>query len=148
MIALKVAALRDSVMQAALRGSARRCQDDGDCGRMSLTIVMAKQTGLGMPDLKAMFPQATDRTDTAILGDAKELTGRPADYIRCIKVRLDRGELEVTNGDLREDLGGMDKNNFNRMVKRIDLRAALANLGLIGTMLSGRRGGGVRIMPA
>ena len=53
--AMERGALRDSTLQAVLRGAARMGVD-GDCGRQEVVIPQAPQTGLTDADLAGMFP--------------------------------------------------------------------------------------------
>jgi hypothetical protein len=142
---MRTGMLRDTTLQAILRGHARMGVD-GDCGEMEVVIPQVKQTGLTDADYRGMFPGAALREDQTLL-PARPLKGRLKDLDAIVVMRLGAGEREMSNASLYEELG-MVKGNFGKLVTRPEWQARVAQLGLSPQPLPGRRMGLRVIKPA
>ena len=127
--------LRDSVLQAVLRGAARKGVD-GDCGVCEVVIPQTTQTGLSQGDYEAMFPGVTLTADTVLL-PRKVLKGKVGELERAVIKLLNEGHREIANKTLR-DILGLPKAAFNRLLKHPDWRAAMVHLEVVPQMLAGR----------
>lgn len=136
--ALRDARLRDSVLQAVLRGAARKGRD-GDCGEMETVIVQTTQTGLSVADYAGMFPGCRITTDQTLMG-RKDLTGRLAELAAAVRASLERGDTEIAYSELRDCLA-MDAAQFRRLTNDPRWSAHLDEIDVIPARLSGRRQG-------
>jgi hypothetical protein len=127
--------LRDSTLQAILRGNAR-LGVDGDCGEMEVVIPQTKQTGLSADDYAGMFPGAVMKVDHTLMPQ-KPLRGRMKDLADLVAGRLAAGEREITNPSLYESLG-IARQDFAKLVKRPEWQQWVAAVGLLPCTLAGR----------
>lgn len=131
---MRTGMLRDTTMQALLRGHARMGMD-GDCGEMEAVIAQTKQTGLTEADYRGMFPGATIREDHTLL-PAKPLRGRLKALSEIVAARLAAGEREMTNPSLYDALG-MSRQNFAKIVKGPEWQDWVTAMGLHPQPLKG-----------
>eukprot|EP01037_Dinobryon_pediforme_P005769 gene5768-5832_t len=126
--------LRDSVLQAVLRGAARK-GNDGDCGDCEVVIPQTTQTGLSLDDYRVMFPGVSLVADTELL-PRKVLKGKLGTLFKAVAEVLEQGHREIANQALRATLG-MSKAAFNRLLKHPDWKAAMVHLEVVPQMLGG-----------
>ena len=136
--AMRRGMLRDSTLQALLRGHARKGQD-GDCGEMEAVIPQVRQTGLSDDDYRGMFPGVDLRTDRSLM-PAKPLTGRLRRMAEHVSARLAEGATEISNPSIYEALG-IDRTDFAKLVRKPEWQAFVAALGWQPQALKGRVGG-------
>lgn len=135
---LRRARLKDTVLQAVLRGAARK-GFAGDCGTMEVVIPQSKQTGLSVADYREVFPEVSIVHDRQLL-PRKVLKGKLAALAEAVRLRVLRGEIEITNKDLSGALK-MDERSFRRLVKHADWKDAMDDLGVVPQILAGGRVG-------
>jgi hypothetical protein len=128
--AMRRAMLRDSTLQAILRGNARKAVQ-GDCGPMTVVIPQVLSSGLSEAEYRGMFPDV-DLTLERGLTPAKPLKGRVLELTQAILLRIDRGEATIPESSLRHDLQ-MDgsKKDFRAIIKRGDFQHWAEATGLI-----------------
>lgn len=96
--AMRLGMLRDSTLQAILRGNAR-LSVEGDCGPMEALIFQTRQTGLSDADYRGMFPGVVLVEDRAML-PMKPLKGNLRRLAEIVQRRLEAGETETTDASL------------------------------------------------
>ncbi len=136
--ALRGARLRDSVLQAVLRGAARKGKD-GDCGTMEAVIVQSTHLGLGRQDYLGMFPGAAIATDTVLMPQ-KALVGNLKRLAEEVSERLAGGATEVAYADVRGVME-MDTAQFRRLIQQDRWKVEMNVIGVISARLSGCRNG-------
>jgi hypothetical protein len=127
-------ALRDSTLQAVLRGAAR-LGIDGDCGRQEVVLPQAPQTGLTDADLQGMFPGCRIVRDLSRM-PPKPLKGNLKRLADTVQRRLEAGDREMTDTSL---YGEMDvtKNNYGKLKAKPEWVAWLGVMGLHQAKLGG-----------
>ena len=135
---MRAGQLRDSTLQAVLRGKAR-LGIDGDCGPMEVVILQSHQTGLREQDLRGMFP-GVNLIDGSYLLPSKPLTGKALELSKIVARRLAAGETEMTNVSLYSELE-MKKQGFGKLVARPVWQAWIAARGLNSQPLHGNNMG-------
>jgi hypothetical protein len=133
--AMRVGMLRDSTLQALLRGNARMGVG-GDCGTMEAVIPQIRQTGLSDEDYRGMFPGAALIQDHVLMPQ-KPLKGRLKKLSEIVARRLAEGEREMTNPSLYAELG-MAQTNFAKLVKKPEWKTWVAAMGFNPGPLRGR----------
>lgn len=118
--------LRDSTLQAVLRGAARQGRN-GDCGRQEVVIPQAPQTGLSDADYQAMFPGCHIIRDLSLM-DPRPLKGNLAKLAAAVQARQEAGEREITDGSLCGDLG-MDRANYRKLSRKPEWSSWLSSAG-------------------
>lgn len=126
--------LRDSTLQAILRGAARKGVH-GDCGTCEVVIPQTKQTGLSLEDYEGMFPGSVIQTDTSLM-PRKALRGRVAELEGIILGLQNAGHREFPNSALRETMK-LDEGSFRRLVRHSDWKMAMGWHGLVPQRLTG-----------
>ena len=101
--------LRDSTLQAVLRGAARM-GIKGDCGVMEAVIPQAATTGLTEEDYRGMFPECNIVVDRVLAG-LKTLKGNLGKLAAIVTRRQAAGEKLLSDQSLYGELG-MTKNNW------------------------------------
>ena len=132
---MRLGMLRDSTLQAILRGHARKAID-GDCGTMEVVIPQSRQTGLSEADYRGMFPGVVLKDDRLLM-PAKPLKGKLKALSEVVTRRLNEGERELPNPTLAGELK-MERQNFAALVKRPEWQAWVAAMGLQPAPLKGR----------
>lgn len=132
---MRIGMLRDTTMQALLRGHARMGVD-GDCGEMEAVIPQVRQTGLTDADWRGMFPEAKIVGDRTLL-PMKPLKGRLKALGEIVARRLAPGEKEMSNTSLYEEMR-MAQPNFAVLAKKPEWQAHIARLGLNPQKLPGK----------
>ena len=131
---MRIGMLRDSTLQAILRGNARMGVG-GDCGAMEAVIPQTRQTGLSDDDYRGMFPGAVIVTDKTLM-PAKPLRGRLQKMAELVTARLGAGDHEISNPSIYEPLG-IDRRDFAKLVKKSEWQEWVAALGLAPRPLRG-----------
>ena len=132
--AVALGKLRDSTLQAVLRGAARKGVD-GDCGVCEVMVMQSPQTGLSRADYEAMFPEAPVMSDVSLF-PPKVLKGRLGELEGIVRGRLSHGEREMTNQSLRDAMG-MRQDDFRKLLKHAGWKAATVALHVVPQALSG-----------
>ena len=104
--------LRDSTLQAVLRGAARMGVN-GDCGVMEAVVLQASQTGLTGNDFRGMFPGCTIVHDHSLLG-SKPLRGNLKRLGAIVLHRQEGGETCLTDLSLYGELA-VTQNNYAKL---------------------------------
>lgn len=126
--------LRDSTLQAVLRGAARM-GIDGDCGRQEVVIPQAPQTGLSTADYMGMFPGCKVARDLTLL-PLKPLKGR---LLKCSAVVLRRheaGDHEITDPSIYGELE-MGRADYGKLKRKEEWVAWLSAVGWHQAKLGG-----------
>lgn len=136
--------LRDSTLQAILRGNARKGVN-GDCGEMVAVIPQTRQLGLSENDYRGMFPCAAIQHDAALLPakpakKAKPLRGNLLKLCKILNAHRAAGETEIATPDLVAQMG-MDRSNFRNLTKRPEWLAWLTANGWEACNMTGRTTG-------
>lgn len=126
--------LRDSTLQAVLRGAARTGVD-GDCGRQEVVLPQAAQTGLTDADLHGMFPGCRIVRDLTLM-PTKPLKGNLLKLSMAVIERLEAGDREMTDASLYGALG-IAKGNYANLKAKPEWVAWLASVGLHQAKLGG-----------
>jgi len=126
--------LRDSTLQAVLRGAARMGVD-GDCGTMEAVIPQAAQTGLSDADLSGMFPGCRIIRDLTLM-PTKPLKGNLLKLAAAVIRRLEAGDLEMTDASLYGALG-ITRHSYGKLKAKPEWAAWLASGGLHQAKLGG-----------
>ena len=140
--AMRNGMLMDSTLQAILRGHARM-GTNGNCGECEVVVVQTKRHGLTKAQWHEMFPGATLVEDRVLLPPVP-LSGQLKELAELVNRRLAAGDTEISNQALWETLG-MQRTYFQRLVKKPEWQAYIANLGLSPEPLGKGRGVGLRI---
>lgn len=127
-------ALRDSTLQAVLRGAARMGVD-GDCGVMEAVIPQAPQTGLTDADLRGMFPGCRIVRDVTWM-PPKPLKGNLKRLAETVQRRLEAGDREMADTSLYGEMG-VTKNNYGKLKAKPEWIAWLGVMGLHQAKLGG-----------
>lgn len=125
--AMRIGMLRDSTMQALLRGNARNGAN-GDCGEMEAVVVQAPQHGLGEDDWAGMFPGALYGIDYTLMPQIV-LKGRTKDLADHVLGCLDLGLPDIPLAPIRAGMG-MARQDFGKLLKRPDWKAWARAQGL------------------
>lgn len=104
--------LRDSTLQAVLRGAARMGVS-GDCGVMEAVILQAPQTGLTGDDYRGMFPGCNIVHDHSLL-PTKPLRGNLKKLAAIIQRRQEGGETYLADSSLYGELA-VTQNNYAKL---------------------------------
>ena len=131
--------LRDTTMQAILRGHARM-GSDGDCGVMQAVVIQSPQTGLSHSAYREMFPGVRIVDDRSLM-PAKPLKGR----LKALSViairRLNGGEDELRFPSLREELR-VTRSDFGKLVQQPAWQLWMKSQNL--AIVDARCGGNIR----
>ena len=127
-------ALRDSTLQAVLRGAARMGVD-GDCGRQEVVLPQAPQTGLTDADLRGMFPGCRIVRDVTLM-PPKPLKGNLKRLADAVQRRLEAGDWEMTDASLYGEVG-IAKSNHGKLKAKPEWAAWLGSMGLHQAKLGG-----------
>ncbi len=130
--------LRDSTLQAVLRGAARTGVD-GDCARQEVVIPARPQTGLTDAEYLAMFPGCVIVRDTTLL-PLKPLKGRLKRMAEAVAQRQETGEEEITDASLYGALN-IGKTAYAALKKKPEWTAWHMSQGWHKARLSGRQAG-------
>ncbi len=131
---MRLGMLRDSTLQAIMRGNARMGVGD-DCGVMEVVIPQTRQTGLADDDYRGMFPGAVIVRDTTLM-PAKPLRGRLKRMAEVVAEKIAAGETEITNPSIYETLA-IDRRDFAKLVKKPEWQDWIAAIGLAPQPLKG-----------
>ena len=134
--------LRDSTLQALLRGNARQDRD-GDCGPMVAVIPQAKHMGLTDEELCGMFPGVRIERDLSLLPPPK-LKANLRDMERAVTAQIVEGVQMIPYPALRVAAGVKDAANFGKLIRKPEWKAFIASMGLEARTLHGRTMGLVR----
>ena len=104
--------LRDSTLQAVLRGAARMGVN-GDCGVMEAVILQAPQTGLTGDDYRGMFPGCNIVHDHSLL-PSKPLRGNLKKLSAIVQRRQEAGETCLSDSSLYSELA-VTQNNYAKL---------------------------------
>lgn len=126
--------LRDSTMQALLRGAARMGVS-GDCGVMEAIIPQAATTGLTEADYRGMFPGVNFVSDRTLAG-LKPLKGNLLKLSVIVLRRLSEGETRLSDLSLYGELG-MAQRNWAVLKAKPDWAAWVVANGLLRGRLPG-----------
>ena len=126
--------LRDSTLQAVLRGAARMGVD-GDCGTQEVVIPQAPQTGLKDADYHGMFPGCTIIKDNTLMA-AKPLKGNLLRLSLEVAKRQQAGDIEVTDASLYGALA-MRRADYGRLKRNPAWSGWLASHGWFPARLPG-----------
>lgn len=118
--------LRDSTLQAVLRGAARTGLN-GDCGRQEVVIPQAPQTGLTKADYQGMFPGVRIIQDTSLL-PARPLKGNLKRLAAEVQRRQGEGAKEITDASLYAELG-ISQGNYGKLKRKPEWAAWLSASG-------------------
>lgn len=130
--------LRDSTLQAILRGAAR-IGVDGDCEPQEVVIPASPQTGLTDDDYFSMFPGCKVEHDLT-LRPLQPLTGNPKRLFEVIMTRQAKGETEVDGVSIYTHLG-MSSAIYSKTKDHQTLLAWLTGHGWLPQNLKGNRKG-------
>lgn len=125
-----------NIFQAACRGTVRKTVD-GDCPsgcHLYLIFSTDKKRGFSRAGLERIFPKAPIIDWQPI---QKELTGKAKEAFDLIQNALLSVD-KVTSSEVMSAMGMADKGNFANLVKRDDLRDALAKAGIDYVKATGR----------
>ena len=136
--AMRRGMLRDSTLQAILRGHARKSAG-GDCGVMTAVVPQVRQTGLSETDYMQMFPGVSIVADASLL-PAKPLRGKLKELSGRVLARMAAGENQMEYPELGRELG-MEAANFRDLVKKPEWHAWAASVGLAACRFKGRTTG-------
>ncbi len=135
---MRAGMLRDSTLQAILRGNARKAAD-GDCGQMEAAIFQSPMAGLSDDDYRNMFPGASIVRDPSLL-PAKPLRGRLKRLAALVVAQLDAGAVTLFYAALAPAMG-MDARELRRLTTKSQWLAWLKASGLVPCKLDGGRNG-------
>ena len=131
----QIGGLRDSLLQAVMRGHAR-VGLAGDCGAMEVVVVQSPRSGLSKADYEGMFPGATIKVDKLLFPELI-LTGRMKEAADMIRRRLDAGEAVIAFTALYGEME-TSRQSFGRLIKDPKMAQWLANEGLEKVKLNAR----------
>jgi len=131
---MRIGMLRDSTLQALLRGHARMGVD-GDCGEMEAVIPQVRQSGLSDADWVGMFPGAVLTVDHSLLPRIV-LKGKVRALSELVLSVLSVGLREIRLQSICDEMG-MATGNFSRLLKRKDWKAWLDTTGLTQDRIAG-----------
>ena len=126
--------LRDSTMQALLRGAARMGVN-GDCGVMEAVIPQSGQTGLKESDFRGMFP-GVNLIDDRVLAGLKPLKGNLGRLAMIVMRRLAEGETRLSDMSLYGELG-MAQPTFGKLKAKPEWASWVVANGLVRGKLPG-----------
>ncbi len=123
---IRVGSLRDSTLQAILRGNARLCQN-GDCGPMTAVIPQVLQSGISYGDYRRMFPEADPQEDLTLI-PLKPLKGNRRKITQFLEARAAAGHRVVSGSAICESLG-VDRRDLSDLIRHALFKAWLAANG-------------------
>jgi len=126
--------LRDTTLQAVLRGAARTgC--DGDCARQEVIIPQAPQTGLTDTDYAGMFPGCRIVRDVSLL-PLKPLKGNLKRLAEIVQRLLSEGHRDMPDTTLYGEMG-VSRGNYGKLKAKPEWGAWLGAMGLHQAKLGG-----------
>lgn len=126
--------LRDSTLQAVLRGHARM-GDDGDCGAQEVIIPQAAQTGHTDADFQGMFPECIVVRDLTLM-PLKPLRGKLLEMSQAVFRRQEAGLNEIADPSIYSELG-MTRQAYAKLKRKEAWGAWLASIGWHQAKLGG-----------